>query len=860
MRNENPPRLAAWLLTRMTDSPIAGDYEEIFHEIKRDRGTRAARSWYRTQVLRSIPMFIANIIFGGAAMIKNHIKLAWRNILRQKRYAFLNITGLAVGLAVCLLMAGYVFHELNFENMHPDKERVYRINGRIPLGGRTLLNACVGAPLGPAARESIPEIDTSIRLLRRHNIPVQIGDLEFKEKKMFIAEQGILQVFAIPLHLGNPETALEAPFTVVIDENLSRKYFRGGNPLGKTIRIMFDQTYDFTITGVMRNLPSNTVLRTPMIVSFATLLQTRPEAMTQWDSWGSITTFLRLHQGVKPENVNKKITSLARSYLPDEDRGASYYLQPLDRIYLDNAAHGMNNDLDNSGSLSRLYTFSAVALLILIIAAINFINLSTAKISGRMKEVGIRKTCGAVRSHLIKQFLIESLLLTTIAMGTGLLLFSLFKPRLDHFLGKTLNLGILATPWLLPLLAAIVLLVAFLAGSYPAVFLSRFPAAVIFRARIPRGVSKSGIRRVLVGIQFFIAAALIICTLIVLKQVRFSQGKDLGYNQDNLIVLQNPEASHLKNADTVKRRLLNNSGALGAAVVDSFPSAQNRNLSQIRIEGKAEDILVQSLEVDPDFVPVMKLRLAAGRNFETDRAADADALLINKAAVRLLGFDEPLGKLVRRDNQNFRIIGVLEDWNTNSIHSPIHPTLLFPADTSATELLVRLPQENPRESISRIRDIWGMLLPGQIFDYAFIEDLLLRSYDEEQRLASLLVYFCGLTILVACLGIFGLAAHNTEQRTKEIGSRKVLGSSVSGILLLLTRSYGGWVLTANLIAWPAAYTIANRWLRAFSYRTDIGFEPFLLAGLTTLLVALLSVIFQTLKAALADPVRSLRYE
>ena len=862
MKTGAPPRFAAWLLARITGLTILGDYEEIYHEMIGSRGKHAARSWYRSQVLRSLPMFMVNIVVGGMTMFKNYLKLAWRNTLRHKRYALLNITGLAVGLAICLIMAGYVFHELHFEIMHPHKERIYRINGSIPWGGHTLLNAVVGAPLGPAAEETIPGIEESVRLLRRHNISVQVGNLEFKENKMFIAEQTILQVFSIPLSRGNPKTALEAPFTVIIDENLARKYFGSGDPLGKSIRIVLDQAHDFTITGVMRNMPSNTVLRIPMIASFTTLLQTRREAMTQWESWGSITTFLRLHEGVDPETVSTKITKLARSYLAEEEQDASYILQPLGRIYLENAVQSINNDLDNSGSLSRLYIFSAVALLMLFIAAINFINLSTAKISGRMKEVGIRKTCGAVRSHLIKQFLTESLLLTAIAMGVGLLLFSLFKPRFDQFLGKTLNLGILATPWLLPLLIVTVLLVGILAGSYPAVFLSRFPAAVIFRARVPGRTSRSGMRRILVGIQFFIAATLIVCTLVVIKQVRFSEAKYLGYDCSNLIVLHNPDAPSLKNADIVKRMILNRTGVLAAASVDSFPSAQDRSISRIRTEVQSEDdgLIVQSMQVDADFIPTMGLRLAEGRSFEAGRAADEQAVILNKTAVRRLDLKNPIGTLIHRGDRIFRIIGVAEDWNTNSIHSPILPTVLFPSDSTAAELIARLPQQGGREVIAQVRELWAGLMPGQIFDYFYVEDLHLRSYNEEKRLAALLIFFCGLTVLVACLGIFGLAAYSTEQRTKEIGIRKVLGSSISGIILMLTRSYGRWVLAANLIAWPAAYLIVHKWLQSFAYRTAVGLGPFLLAGLMTLLVAMFSVIYQTLKAALVDPVHSLRYE
>ncbi len=862
MNKIKPPPFASWLLGRLSGSSIAGDYEEIFQEMATAYGLRSARSWYRSQVFKSLPMFFTNLIYGSADMLNNYLKLAYRNILRHKRYAFLNIIGLAVGLAACLLMASYVIHELSFETMHPNKDRIFRINGRIPMGGQVLLNAVVAPPFGPAAEESIPEIEESVRILRRHNVPVRIENQDFKENKMFFAEQEILEVFAIPLVRGNPKTALEAPFTVLIDETLAQKYYGDGNPIGKTMRLTLNRTFEFEVTGVMKRMPSNTALRTTMIASFPTLHQTHGDAIDQWQSWGMITTFVRLQGGSDPKTVDEKITALARLHLDEDEKEASYYLQPLDKIYINNATHGMNNDLDNSGNITRLYIFSAVALLILIIAAINFINLSTAKIAGRLKEVGIRKTCGATRSHLIKQFLIESLLLTTIAMGLGLFLFSFFKPRLDVYLGKTLNLGVLSTPWILPAVGAMVIMVGFLAGSYPAVFLSRFQAAVIFRSGIPRGPSKSGLRKVLVGVQFFIAGALIVCTLVVLKQVRYSETKDLGFNKDNLIVVNNRDATRLKNAPVVKEQILNQTGALAVSSVDRFPSDQNRSISTVRLEGQEEEQgkIVQSIEVDEDFISTMELRLVAGRNFEYGRATDKEAILINETAAQSLDLGDPVGHFLYRGEKAYRIIGVLEDWNTNSIHSRIYPTALFHVDETAGELVIRLPSAGNQEVISQIREVVFGLFPEQIFDYAYVDDLHLRAYDEERRLASLLISFCQLTVFVACLGIFGLAAYSTEQRTKEIGIRKILGSSVSGIVLMFTNKYVRWVIVANILAWPAAYFAVSKWLQAFAFRTPIGLVPFILAGLMTLAVALLSVIFQTVKAALSNPADSLRYE
>jgi len=866
MKKYLPPRLASWILRRISGPlnglSIVGDYEEIFLDMAAKSRIKIARSWYWSQVFKSLPMFTTNIVFGGISMFKNYLKLAYRNIFRHKRYAFLNILGLAVGLATCLLIASYVVHELSYETMYPSKDHIYRINGLIPYAGEILHNGVVGAPLGPAVEESIPEIEECTRLLRRFNIPVQVEDRNFKEELVFFAEQEILQMFSIPLVRGDSRSALEAPFTVIIDESLAQKYFGNEDPIGKTIRLTLLETHNLQISGVMKNMPSNTVLKTPLIVSFATLNQTRGEALRKWDSWGNITTFVRIIPTADVKIVENKITSLARSYLSEDEKDAAYYLQPLRQIYISKVDNNMNNDLNNSGSITRLYIFSAVALLILLIAAINFINLSTAKISGRLKEVGVRKTCGAMRSHLVKQFLMESMLLTSQAMVVGLVLFTLFKPRLDIYLGKTLNLGLLTTPWILPFLAAMILGVGFLAGSYPAFFLSRFQAAVIFRSGIPRGSSKSGMRRILVGMQFFIAGVLIVCTLIVYKQIRYSEKKYLGFNKDNLITLRIQDSSRLKNSNIIKSQILNRTGVLGAASIDRFPYRQNRSISNIRIEGQTEEEgkMFQSLESDADFVPIMGLNLLSGRNFEEGRTSDREAVIINKTAADSLNLKDPVGSFLFRGDQTYQIIGMIADWNTNSIHSRIYPVVLFHSDEKAAELIVRLPSENNKAVISRIKEVISENSPEQIFNFSYVNDLHLQSYEDERRLASLLISFCLLTVFVSCLGIFGLAAYSTEQRTKEIGIRKVLGSSVAKIVLLFTKSYVRWVIVANLFAWPAAYFVVNKWLQTFAYRTKIGLGPFIAAGMLTLAVALISVIYQTLKAALAAPVDSLRYE
>ena len=599
-----------------------------------------------------------------------------------------------------------------------------------------------------------------------------------------------------------------------------------------------------------------------MMISFSSLLQIYGERIQRWEDWGGITTFVLLREGSDPALVESKLTELARTHLPEDEKEASYYLQPLRRIYIDNAIHGLNNDLESAGDISRIYIISAIAFFILLIAVINFVNLSTARVTRRLKEVGVRKTFGAARLNLIKQFLVGSILLSTVALGLGLFLFQIFKPRLDQYLGKTLTLDILATPWIIPVLLTLVFVVGILVGSYPAFFFSRFPAAAAFRFGVPTGSSRSGLRRILVIVQFFIAVAIITSTAVVLKQVRFSEQTDLGFDRENLIVIRNRSAYRLRNADLVKKEIQNRSRAVSVAAVGWFPHDQNRNINTFYPQDRRDEkgIVAQTMDVDPDFVPTLGLKMVSGRNFEEGRTTDENAVLINRKAIEAFGFTEPVGSVLFSDDDAYRVIGVIEDWITNSIHSVINPTVVFLTDDTAGEFVVRINPEERDATLAEIREIWNRLLPQTILDYTYVTDLLNRSYDGERRLATLLISFCVLTIVVACLGIFGLASYVTEQRTKEIGIRKVLGATVSGVIFILSKQFLLWVAVANIFAWPISYFMMKNWLQRFAYRTRMDWWIFMLAGLGVLLTALVTAGIQSFRAARANPVQALRYE
>jgi len=795
-------------------------------------------------------------------MLKNNLITALRSLRRDRMFSSINIIGLAIGLAGCLLVTGYVVHELSFDRMYANKDRIFRVNARVPFDKDVYINAAVSAPLGPAAKESLPEVEESVRIRRMFEIAIRAGDKDFKEQMIFLADPQILDVFGLTLVKGSPKTALTEPFSVVIDESFARKCFGPEDPLGRTLRFRITDVFDFTVTGVMKDMPTNTVLRRSVIASYASMSRISPKEPTEWGAWGMTTTFLLLRPGSVMKSVESKVDALMKSRLDPKDReGYSCFLQALPKIYLDQARNSISNDLSSAGNIAQIYVFSAIALLILLVAAINFVNLSTAKIARRLKEVAVRKTCGAERRDLIRQFLTESILVTAAAMAAGLFFYSLFKPRLDAYLGKELSFNLFSGLGLPLVIVGMILVVGLLAGSYPAFFLSRFPAALMLRSGIGSRASKSGLRRALVICQFFIAVVMVASTLVVLKQVRYTETKDLGYDAKNLVLFQIPDARRLKITGVLKSEILSRTQA-PAAAISFLPSGQNRGLSVYRLENstQAKGFQAQTLSFDPDFITTFGLKIISGRNFDPGRTAENEGILVNERAARDFGFADPVGRTIYRGDKPQTIIGVVRDWHTNSLHSLIEPVVMSLSGETAGSLIVRIPPENRSAALERIRDIWNRLLPGQTYDPQNIDEFMNSAYVKEERLGVILVSFCLLTIFVACLGVFGLASFIAEQRTKEIGIRKVLGAGVSSIVGQFSATFVRWVFLASLPAFPVAYLIVRRWLGGFAYRTTVGVGPYLLSGLIALAVALASITFQTVKAAMADPIKSIRYE
>jgi putative ABC transport system permease protein len=792
-------------------------------------------------------------------MLRNYIKSALRSLTRQKLYTVVNVMGLAIGLAACLLIVGYVNSELSFESCHQNRDRIYRIDGHFALRGSQVSMASIMPAVGPAVRDAFPEVERMVRMRRLWDLPVQFKQGEVVEvKNCYAAEPEFLKIFTLPLKEGNAETALEAPFSVIISERLAKIHFGGENPIGKTVRVK--EEIEAQITGVFERIPANTQLRSDFVVSYSTLEKIGEDTQS-WTELFQDYTYLLLREGAVAAEVEQKIPSLLAQHLGQEEaKNYVLRLQPLKRIYLHS---DLSYELPPSGDPAYVYLFGCVAFMILLIACINFINLSTARVSRRFKEVGIRKTLGAFRSQLTKQFLSESVLLAAVSMLFGLALFEMVRPRLESFIEQELEINVLGDPVLLLSIFAMIVVVGILSGSYPALVLSRFQPSLVLRGEVFGRGSRSVVRRVLVAFQFLIAIALLCVTFAVFRQIDYALTSDLGFDSKNVLLIDAGEGISAEKQELVKNEILKSGLASTVTIADCAPGENRHILYHVRPQSKLDEdpTFLHGVRVDPDYLTAFGIKLVEGRDLFRESAADAgNSILINQAAVRDFEIDEPIGFKFYAGEKAYQVVGVVSDFHSHSFHNRIPPLAMF-ASTEAKRLIVaKLPPAYTSASISGIENIWGTIVPEVPLEYSFLEDVMSENYKTDRKLGTLFTIFSLLTVFVACLGLFGLATFSAERRTKEIGIRKALGASAAGIVRLLCREIVILVIIANAAAWPLAYLAIRRWLETFAYRVDIGWTIFALSGLVVLVIALATVIYQSAKAALANPVDSLRYE
>ncbi|MXV51469.1 FtsX-like permease family protein [Pedobacter sp. HMF7647] len=802
-------------------------------------------------------------------MLKNYFKIAWRNLLRNKGYSFINIFGLAVGLATCILIFLFVSDELSYNAYNTKADRIYRLNADFLVNGNSFNERTVPAQFGNVLVKDYPQIENATRVTDFGEILVKKGNETLIEKNAAFADANIFDIFTLPMLAGDPKTALVEPNSIVISERIAKKYFGSGNAVGKTM--LLNNTDNYKVTGVIKDMPAQSHIHYDFLKAMSGNADSRN---TNWMS-DNYETYLLARPGTSEQSINNFLKEATKKYMEpalkamagstinelEQNGGHFRYLAiPIKKIHLEST---LSNEAEPSGNIQYVYVFIAASIFILLIACVNFMNLSTARSAGRSKEVGVRKVLGSDRSHLISQFLTESVLTSFISVIIALIIATALIPYLNQLSGKELDLGLFTNIWLLPSLVSVALIVGLVAGSYPAFFLSAFQPVKVLKGSPSTGFKGGWLRNSLVVFQFAAAIILIVGTIVIYSQLNYIQNKKLGYNREQVLVLKNTASLYI-HAKAFKNEVLQIPGVEAGTITNNLPTSLNFNttiFSKDAARSKGQVMGIAQWDVDADFIPTMGMTMIDGRNFSALISTDSVGIVVNESAVRLLGLREPIGKNIYASGKKLNIIGVVKDFNTGSLRTKIPPLVISLAE-SRNIMAFRVKTKNISAVIGQIENKYHAVekMAGQPFMYSFLDDDFNSLYQSEQRTGKLFISFAAIAIFIACLGLFGLITYAAEQRTKEIGVRKVLGASISNIVLLLSNDFLKLVAIAAIIAFPLAWYSMNLWLRDFAYRIDITWWVFALAGVLAFVIAFGTVSFQAIKAAVANPVKSLRTE
>ncbi len=811
--------------------------------------------------------------FDETKMIQNYIKIALRNILKNKGYAAINIIGLAMGLACCLLIVIYLQNELSYDRYHDNKERIYRIvhEYKDPSGNEQE-QIWGNAPIGEALKSDFPEIEKVVQFSGQTSILLRQGDKKFQEENVFFMDSTAFDVFSWKVLAGNPHTALKDPYTVVLTESTAKKYFGNQNPIGKTLEGGLAagraNAGSYKVTAVMQDIPANSHFTFDALLSMSTFRKQRPGIFEKegWDYVDFYTYFLTSKQ-FDAGKFNQKIPDFLQRHLPpDGNTNARYnfHIEPLLSAYMHSAA---DRQPGTTGSYQNLYIFGIIAGFILLIACVNFMNLATSRSMERAKEVGVRKYVGASRSSLIFQFMSESLTLVLISGMLAIVIVLACLPFLGAFSGKQINYSALqnSTTWSIFILTT--MFTGILAASYPALVLASFNPIKVLKGTF--GNSKGGalVRRGLVVFQFCLSIALIAGTVIVFSQLNQLQQQDLGFQKEQRLVIDyNFDEKVNNNLEAIKSMFAKDKDILSVTASRTVPGTflPNAGTEIISEDGTMTSFAPFLYEVDVDFIPNIGVKMAAGRAYSRDFPADtAHSLVINEAAAKLWGYKNPqdiIGKQFRQWGKEGTVIGVVKDFNYLSLHRKIEPLALRLEPSSSRYLTLQIGRANQSETIERIGKLWTELVPHRPFLYSFLDESFNRQYEADFNFRRLFSAFSGFALFIACLGLLGLVTYTAQQRTKEIGVRKVLGASIYNLVLLLTSDFIRLLVVALCIATPLSWIAMNKWLDNFAYHIQPKWWMFAFAGFAAVVIALITVSFQTFKAANANPVNSLRDE
>jgi putative ABC transport system permease protein len=871
---KTPPKIARWILSvtnrKYNRESVLGDFDEFYSDVFEARGKKEADKWYRGQALKSIPKFISANIYRGAVMFKKNLITIFRNIKKQKLNSSLNVVGLAIAIASFLIIFTHVQNELSFEQCFPKADRICRVDIDSKYGNTIRQWTNVPVPLGEMLKGEYSEIEDFTRITDRIGSTILEYTTPSGKKKTFEEQNGvyadasIIKTFNLSLISGDPNTALNDIGSIVLTKSMSDKYFGDEDPVGKTL-IDLNSQKQLTVTGLIHNMPEATHLQFDFLISintwFMMLEDYGYESAMQSRSWKALKTYLLFKPGTSYQNVAKELPVFQKKfYADDPDREETFLLRPIKDIHL--YSH-RENELTVNSDISYVYIFLIIGLFILLIAVVNFINIFLAQSLKRFKEVGVRKVMGAHRRQIFTQFVQESFLLTLLATVLSVAFVGIFLPVYNNMAERNVALSNLFSLDNLLVLMGIIVFISFAAGFYPSLFISKLPpSSTFFEYRNPRSYI-SIFRKGLVIFQFTISVFMIVATIIVYRQLQFINHAELGFNKSGLVALKLPGdlvQRKTKVSIALRDQLDNYSGIKNATFVSNMPG-ENLSIEHLIPEGRDRNELptVRVVRVDENYISTMGIELKEGRNFSRYSGEDLRYIL-NEAAVKALSLKEPVGTKCEGYFGKGEIVGVIKNYNFESLHSSIEPLVLEYSPKVRHYLIFSCMGKNVVDVMNYVEKTYKETVPGSLFNYTFISDELSRLYVLEIKLNNVFLAFALLSIFISCLGLFGLSVYSAELRVKEIGVRKVLGASASGIINIVSKEFIQWIIIANLLAFPAAYYFMNKWLSNFAYRVEIDYLTFIFGGLLSTAIAILTITYQSLKSAFLNPIDAIKYE
>ncbi len=857
-----PPKFGEWLITKILrpvePQEFLGDLEELYHFRTKSYSLLKSIGWFYLQVFRMLGTECYLKIYRSLAMFRNYIKIAIRNSLRHKGYTAINISGLAIGIAAVLIISLWVGKELSYDSYHKNADNIYRIAVDADISGNSLRIPKMSPPVTGALIEEYPEVLNGVRLNKMDKVPVKYNDQQFMEEGIIYADPSLFDVFSFPIVNGNRDDLLKAANSIVITENIAQKYFGDEESVGKSITVGNSL---YTISAVSGDVPDNSHFNFDMVIPFENQFSNK----YMLGNWMFLNhyVYIQLDGGSEWKDMEAKLTALVNKkverLLKSIGAELSVYLQPLKQIHLHSQ---LDQELEANGDINYVYLFSAVSIFILLIACINFINLTTARSTVRAKEIGARKVSGAQRKELILQFLGESFLFSAASTLIGVLILLVSLPFFNEISDSNLVLGIEELRIFVPLLLLTAFSVGIISGLYPALSISKLNPITVFKGGFSSRKGKSRLRNLLVVTQFAISISLIIGSLVINDQLQFIRNKKLGFDKDQVILIKGNNDIQDR-LDLFKSEFERIEGILSISGSSQFPGMDLfRNPYVPEGLTEKESVWMGEFDIDHDYIETLNIKITDGRNFSKYLSTEAEgSVLINEAAARKLGWKTPVGKKIKElQRQAKTVVGVIEDFHFESLHKHIEPLVLGYSNSDVDYIAVKFQTNEISGFINELKVKWKDIVPDYPFDYYFLDNSIDVLYRSDEKVMGVFRLFTFLAIVISCSGLLGLAAYITEQKTKETGIRKVLGASAANIFILNSRDFTKWILIANILAWPAAYYIIKWYLNSFAYRIEPGMGVFIFAGIISVIAGLFTIGRQAFISAVKNPVESLRYE